>query len=217
VNTFSDYLRDSWPAVVFALFFMAVNPWSFVALLRTASARKERLRQAREELADLVESQLVRNKCLPRQVLYQLARALAAKRDVKAEDVYRPIPVLEELLLRLRRNPGLDAAATSIYEEQIQRLITEFKCTEGLDLLDEVERALGRAPKDYKERERARRLILLLSTDWAGYHDQVTLSQLRNLAARLRIDKAREAASELIGYLKQDWAQRGKAAGLLEP
>ena len=175
-------------------------------MLRSTSARRERTSNAREELLDFLESWLVKNGFLPRYYLYQTAAGLAARRDIGVSDLYRPIALLHELLFRVRRNPGLQAQTRVGLEQTLARLVGEFKQTEGVELLADIEAALARAHRDYNERERAWTLIKFLARDWTTEADLVSLRRLVSAGARLRKAAARDTAAQLVRRLKDEWA-----------
>ncbi len=197
-----------WLPLVLSLVFLVVNPWSIWELRRTASARTERKNLAREELADFLESYLIRNEVITRSIIYQTANALAQKRRIDVDEIYRPISVLHELLARLRRNPAIQQTIRMKCESVVDSLMQEVKTTEGLELLQNIERTLIAAQSSISPRSKAKKLILDLIDHWTTFDDRSVTSQLRHPAQRLSMHDSRELALSLITELKENWSSR---------
>jgi hypothetical protein len=191
-------------SILLSFFFLIVNPWSILELRRSRSAGKERLKHAREELVTFLESHLIGTGYLTGAILYETATALAQKREVSVQDVYKPLASLNDVLLRLRANPVLEKEKRIGYESAIEDLIRELKLTEGSELIDDATAAVNRADK-LNHKAQATRLLKQLAQDWATFEDKTLIARLARLSSRLGSPDDRALALELLRGLKTRW------------
>ena len=195
-----------WTTIALGLVFAIANPWAVAELMRTASARKERRKHAREELADFIEVTVVRDRQLGRNVVYEMANALAQKREVSVEDVYRPLMTLHEVLARLRTNPALAPSTRVECENCISALMAEFKSTEGLEFLNHFEATLIAAER-VSSRSGAKELLKQLIEQWGTHDDRAMIARLKKPADNMSSATNRAAALDAVKQLREKWAK----------
>jgi hypothetical protein len=205
LGSFAEYWRDNWPALLPAIIFLLVNPWSIWSLLRTTTARRERITHAHEDLVDLMESALVSGGRLTRSQIYRLADSVAERRQAHLEDVYRPVAALRATARRVERNPALTDRDRQRLAGAVDRLIRQTKAHEGTKMLAILANALRLADKGYRWRDQAKNLMRQLD-DWSTYDDTVLISSLVGLRPRLTYPDVREEALRLVGDLAGVWA-----------
>jgi hypothetical protein len=190
--------------IALGIIFAIANPWAFIELRRSAGARNERTKHAREELVGLLEAQLLTLTELTPEIVYKFSMGLSQKRDVKVGEIYRPIMVLHELLLRLRENPVIEPTRRSALEQQVDSVIRGLKRTEGLQLLSEATEAVKSSSR-MSNRTRARDLLGQVADNWATFEDQATIARVRYVRTRLGSEENREAALDAVNTLTDRW------------
>ncbi len=210
MSTFTDYWGENWPALLPAITFLLVNPWSIAALLRSASARRERLKVAHEDLVDQIEAALISGSHISRRSIHRLADAIADRRQVKFEELHYPVVTFKQATRRLQRNPALNESQRNGLQDHVDALIAEVKSTDGVAMIVALDQELARPPRDYQAKQRVVRLIGNLA-QFAGYEDETVLRPLTDLSpSRLRNSLSnadfRQNARNLLGYLQQQWS-----------
>jgi len=205
MGNFGDYWGENWPALLPAVIFLLVNPWSIWALLRTASARRQRLDLAREQLVDQIEAALISGTSISRRWMYRLSDALAERRQVKLEDLHQPVVTLRRVSRRLQLNPALTDTQREAVQDVVDKLVTEVKSTEGVAALVSLHQVLEAARRDYRARQEALRLIGQVRS-LGTYEDTAALQGLAVAASRLRYPDVTERARWLTAYLAQAWS-----------
>ncbi len=202
--SFTDYWGENWPALLPAIVFLVLNPWSILSTIRGASARRERLRLAREDLIDQVEAAVISGIGISRRLVYNFSDSMAARRQIKIEQLYHPVNILREVSGRVHRNPALGEQQRNDIVTAVDRLIAESKSSDGIAMLNTLLDELSRP--DYESRKRAERLIKGL-VFWTTFDDASLIENLIPIGqtAKLRHVDIRERGSRLIIELRDRW------------
>jgi len=208
MGAFEDYWSDNWPALVPALTFFILNPWSIWAFVRTAGAGRERLKLASDELVDQVEAALTAGSGVSRRTIFRLSGAIADRRQVKAGDMPLVVVALKQVIWRLQRNPALNEQQREQLCNKVDALIVEVKRTDGVATLTQLLDIFESGQSGYKIQREAGRVAAKLC-DYETHDDRAQLRRLSELAESWSTisTEQKEIAKELTRTLHTSWAQ----------
>ena len=89
-----------------------------------ASARVERVKRAKEELLDIIESQIINKQQFAEELIHNLIVASEREHQVGLKDFCTPVTLLQDVALRLQKSRHLDIVRKSEYSDQIEQTIT---------------------------------------------------------------------------------------------
>jgi len=92
-----------------------------------ASARAERVKRAREELLDLIESYIINKQTVSEQWIHNLLAASEREYQVSLGDISSPTTLLQDVALRLQKSRHLDIVQKGEYAAQIEHTITAIE------------------------------------------------------------------------------------------
>lgn len=96
------------------------------------SAEIERRKRAREELLDVIESNIINKQKPTEDFIQNLIAAFEREYKVNLEEICSPITLLQDVSLRLQRSRHLDISQKGTYAEQIETLIYDLKYKEPI-------------------------------------------------------------------------------------
>lgn len=115
------------------------------------SARAERLKRAKEELLDIIESHIINKQQFAEELIHNLIVASEREHQVGLKDFCTPTTLLQDVALRLQKSRHLDIARKREYSDQIEQTITTIRehhkevseeAKESLDLVGVLEAAI---------------------------------------------------------------------------
>jgi len=130
------------------------------------SARAERVKRAKEELLDIIESHIINKQQFAEELIHNLIVASEREHQVSLKDFCTPTTLLQDVALRLQKSRHLDIARKSEYSDQIEQTITTIRkhhkevpeeAKESLDLVDVLEDAIQN-----DEKQKGLKTIILL-------------------------------------------------------
>lgn len=92
-----------------------------------ASARAERVKRAKEELLDVIESHIINKQQVAEESIHNLLVASEREYQVGLKDTCTPTTLLQDAALRLEKSRHLDIAQKREYSDQIEQTITTIE------------------------------------------------------------------------------------------
>jgi hypothetical protein len=134
-----------------------------------ASAEIERINRAREEMLDILESNVVNKQNISEETIYNLLAASEREYRVSLRDICTPITLLQDVTLRLHRSRHLDINQKTDYSARLEKVILEISESSreiSADSTDPIEiaRTVEEAIKN-NEQEKALENLLLLKRE----------------------------------------------------
>ena len=89
-----------------------------------ASARIERSKRAKEEMLDILESNIVNKQTISSELITNLLEASEREYETNLHDFCTSVTLLQDVLLRLQRSRHLDITQKAEYTNQIDQMIS---------------------------------------------------------------------------------------------
>lgn len=124
------FLYSSWQDIIIALAMLILSHYSLKKYI--TSAEKERLKQAKKCLLDILERRIKNKQDISVDKINNFLESTERKHSVVLSDVASLSSLLQDLQLRFENNLDLDPAEKDEYYELIQELIQEIRLTEEL-------------------------------------------------------------------------------------
>lgn len=129
INDIIQYAGSNWLSIVVTIVLTLVGVVGTQRYIRkeVTSARKERHTQAKENLLNILETQIVNNKQISSRTVNNLIDAMDRKYSVKLSDNVTEITILQDLQLRISESRHLDASQKQEYTELIEDEVRSIK------------------------------------------------------------------------------------------
>lgn len=129
---YTDLLQTHWFEILLSVASILVGIIVSVFIYRLqkkdlSSGEIERAKRAREELLDIIESNVINKQNPTNDLIENLLYAVEREHEVNLRNVLSPIVLLQDVSLRLQKSRHLDVGQKRIYSEEIENLIKSLQ------------------------------------------------------------------------------------------
>lgn len=165
------FLEDNWQNIIITLAAVLISYFltSYAQKKYLASAEKERLKQAKDSLLDLLEARIINKQDIHLDKINNLLIAIEREYSVYLSDIVSPLSLLEDLELIFEKSHHLDSIQKDEYCSQIQIQIQNIVATDGAPIL----------PRGYSE------IIEALENDFTSNNMENAFKNLKLLKRKI--------------------------------